>query len=100
LPLRSPWLAAALAIGVHRADAGVPWAIIAYVVIRLVVRVLGYARPAGADEAYRSRAGNARGQASGRRPRAGGAVSAGARERPRRPQPRRSQPTQSRSGRT
>ena len=44
LPLGSPWLAAALAVGVHRPAAGVPWAIIAYVLIRLVRRLLGSAQ--------------------------------------------------------
>ena len=45
LPLRSPWLAAALAVGVHRPQAGVPWAIIAYVLVRLIMRISGYADP-------------------------------------------------------
>jgi hypothetical protein len=65
LPLRSPWLAAALAVGVHRPQAGVPWAIIAYVLVRLVLRIFGYDR-------RRERIGRARGARPriGARPRA------------------------------
>jgi hypothetical protein len=41
LPLRSPWLAALLALGGDRADAYVPWAIVAYCAVRIVGRALG-----------------------------------------------------------
>ncbi len=37
LPLRSPWLMAMLAVGGHRADALVPWAIIAYAIGRVTL---------------------------------------------------------------
>jgi hypothetical protein len=45
LPLRSPWLAAALAVGIHRPQAGVVWVIVAYVLVRLALRITGYADP-------------------------------------------------------
>jgi hypothetical protein len=40
LPLRSPWLAAALALSEPRAAAVVPWAIMAYAVVRVGLRLL------------------------------------------------------------
>jgi hypothetical protein len=48
LPLRSPWLVAILAVPGTQADAFVPWAIVAYVVVRLA-QALGthYAPEAG-----------------------------------------------------
>lgn len=47
LPLRSPWLMAMLAIGGQRADALVPWAIIAYAIGRVTLRLRQrLARPA------------------------------------------------------
>jgi len=42
LPLRSPWLAAALAVGSTRVSAVVPWVIVAYAAVR-VLALLGWA---------------------------------------------------------
>ena len=51
LPLRSPWLLAALAVTGSQADAYVPWAIVAYVVVRLAQAIDGSgARPADAAD--------------------------------------------------
>ena len=47
LPLRSPWLAALLAVGIHRPQAAVPWAIIAYALGRVALRAFGYDRRPG-----------------------------------------------------
>lgn len=44
LPLRSPWLAAMLAVGGHDSDARVPWAIVAYVIARVTLAVVGRLR--------------------------------------------------------
>jgi hypothetical protein len=41
LPLRSPWLAAALAVGSTRASAVVPWVIVAYVAVRVLALLVG-----------------------------------------------------------
>ena len=48
LPLRSPWLLAALAITGSQADAFVPWTIVAYVVVR-VAQAIGALYPQLAD---------------------------------------------------
>jgi hypothetical protein len=52
LPLRSPWLAAALALSRGKSAAMVPWAIIAYAVVRVAMRLWERGRtaaPAGSD---------------------------------------------------
>jgi hypothetical protein len=41
LPLRSPWLAAALAVGSTRASALVPWVIVAYAAVRVLALLVG-----------------------------------------------------------
>jgi hypothetical protein len=52
LPLRSPWLAAALALSRGKSAAIVPWAIVAYAVVRVAQRLWERGRtaaPAGSD---------------------------------------------------
>jgi hypothetical protein len=56
LPLRSPWLAAVLAVGVHRPQAGVPWAIVAYALGRVALRAFGYDRRAALSRRRREQA--------------------------------------------
>ena len=46
LPLRSPWLLAALAVSGSQADAYVPWAIVAYCAVRLAQATGNYFAPA------------------------------------------------------
>lgn len=45
LPLRSPWLAAALAVPATQASAFVPWTIVAYVIVRLAIALRTHYMP-------------------------------------------------------
>ena len=45
LPVRSPWLLAALCIQGTQADAYIPWAIIAYCIVRVILALGGYLAP-------------------------------------------------------
>jgi hypothetical protein len=46
LPLRSPWLAALLAVPATQASAFVPWTIVAYAVVRLALALRTHYAPA------------------------------------------------------